>query len=57
MLITVAGRPAAVLGPVAARSWLQWEDVAPIFAKPVDAGWAEERDLLDQSVVDPWERA
>ncbi len=52
--ITVAGRPAAVLGPVNPRAWRQWADVADIFAIPADAEWAGERDLLDQSLDDPW---
>ena len=54
--ITVAGRPAAVLGPVTSRTWRQWDDVAPIFATATDPEWAEDRDLIDGSIVDPWER-
>jgi prevent-host-death family protein len=52
--ITVAGRPAAVLGPVNPRAWRLWADLADIFAAPADAEWAGERDLLDQSFDDPW---
>jgi prevent-host-death family protein len=54
--ITVAGRPAAVLGPVSPRAWRQWDDVASLFAQPIDAGWEADRDLLDSSLLDPWER-
>jgi prevent-host-death family protein len=53
--ITVAGRPAAVLGPVAPRAWRRWEDLADLFREPVDAGWNADRDLLDASPADPWE--
>jgi prevent-host-death family protein len=52
--ITVAGRPAAVLGPVNPRTWRQWADLADIFATPGDADWASERDLLDHALSDPW---
>jgi prevent-host-death family protein len=30
--ITVAGRPAAVLGPVSPRAWRRWEDLADLFS-------------------------
>jgi prevent-host-death family protein len=53
--ITVAGRPAAVLGPVSARTWRPWDDVAAIFNVATDPDWAHDRDLLDGSVADPWE--
>jgi prevent-host-death family protein len=52
--ITVAGRPAAVLGPVSARTWRRWDDLADIFAGPADDEWERERDLLDHSPADPW---
>jgi len=52
--ITVAGRPAAVLGPVSPRTWRRWDDLAAIFSTPTDPGWATDRDLLDDSLVDPW---
>lgn len=52
--ITVAGRPAAVLGPVNPRAWRSWNDLADIFTEPADPDWATDRDLLDGSVVDPW---
>jgi prevent-host-death family protein len=52
--ITVAGRPAAVLGPVSARVWRRWDDLADIFVRPADDGWVDDRDLVDGSVVDPW---
>jgi prevent-host-death family protein len=55
LTITVSGRPAAVLGPVAPRAWRQWADLADIFATPTDDQWADDRDLVDGAPRDPWE--
>jgi prevent-host-death family protein len=55
--ITVAGRPAAVLGPISPRAWRRWEDLADLFGASADAEWATDRDLVDQDLSDPWERA
>jgi prevent-host-death family protein len=52
--ITVAGRPAALLGPVSSRTWRQWDDVAGVFDQPTDPEWSHDRDLLDGAVTDPW---
>ncbi len=52
--ITVSGRPAAVLGPVGRSAWRPWDDLAGIFAEPADDDWASDRDLLDDSLTDPW---
>jgi prevent-host-death family protein len=52
--ITVAGRPAAILGPVNTRAWRRWGDLTEIFSQPTDATWANDRDLLDDTVRDPW---
>jgi prevent-host-death family protein len=54
MTITVAGRPAAVLGPVSPRAWRRWDDLADIFTRAADDDWAGDRDQLDGSLVDPW---
>jgi len=54
VIITVAGRPAAMLGPIGARAWRRWDDVADIFALPADEEWARDRDLLDHGIDDPW---
>ncbi|WFE38151.1 type II toxin-antitoxin system prevent-host-death family antitoxin [Micromonospora sp. WMMD998] len=54
--ITVAGRPAAVLGPVSPRTWRAWDDLAGLFDQPTDPGWAEDRGLIDGTVVDPWDQ-
>ncbi|GAA2514590.1 type II toxin-antitoxin system prevent-host-death family antitoxin [Pilimelia columellifera] len=55
--ITVAGRPAAVLGPVGPRAWRSWDDLADLFRQPADASWPADRDLVDGELSDPWERA
>ena len=52
--ITVAGRPAAVLGPVSPRTWREWDDLAGVFDQLTDSRWADDRDLLDDTVADPW---
>jgi len=54
LTITVAGRPAAVLGPVSPRAWRRWDDLAPIFSSPTDPDWATDPHHLDDAVVDPW---
>lgn len=55
MTITVAGRPAAELGPVSMRTWRRWDELAEIFDDRSDPAWAEDRELVDQSLRDPWE--
>jgi len=52
--ITVAGRPAAVLGPVNSRAWRQWTEIAGIFTTATDPDWEQDRGLLDDAVCDPW---
>lgn len=54
--ITVAGRPAAVLGPVGTRRWFAWAEVADVFRSRTDPDWAADRELLDASIADPWTR-
>lgn len=55
--VTVAGRPAAVLGPLSgSKTWVNWEQVADVFRRPVDPDWPADRDLVDQSLIDPWEK-
>lgn len=55
--ITVAGRLAARLVPAAPRRWRQWTDIASLFAGSPDPDWQRDTDLIDQSVVNPWERS
>lgn len=52
--ITVAGRPAAVLGPVSQRTWRRWDELAAVFSAPTDPDWAADRDLVDGGLADPW---
>lgn len=54
--ITVAGRPAAVLGPVSSRAWRRWDDIVDTFTGPADPDWDSDRELVDDSLVDPWEK-
>ena len=53
--ITVAGRLAARLVPAAPKRWHRWADVADLFTGRPDPSWDHDRDLIDQSVVNPWE--
>jgi prevent-host-death family protein len=54
--ITVSGRPAAVLGPVAdRRTWRTWDEIASVFThRGASGGWNDERDLIDNEIRDPW---
>jgi prevent-host-death family protein len=53
--ITVAGRPAAALGPLPPGTWRRWDEVADLFRESVDAGWEADRALLSGTPADPWE--
>ena len=54
IVVTVNGREVAQLGPVRRRQWRRAADVAPIFAGPPDREWDADRDLLDDTVSDPF---
>lgn len=54
--ITVAGRLAARLVPATPRRWQTWEAIADLFAGRPDPDWNRDRDLIDPSVANPWER-
>lgn len=54
LTVTVAGRPAAVLGPIASRRWRQWDEISDLFRTPVDAGLVQDLDRLDNHPRDPW---
>jgi prevent-host-death family protein len=56
LTITVSGRPAAVLGPLTGGPWKRWVDVADVFAIPAAADGDGDRDLIGNSVRDPWNR-
>lgn len=55
--ITVSGRLAARLVPVARKQWLRWDEIRDAFDGRFDPDWERDRDLIDQSVADPWERS
>ena len=54
--ITVSGRLAARLVPARPKRWLAWEEIADAFTGRPDGDWDRDRDLIDQSVADPWVR-
>lgn len=53
-VVTVSGRPAAVLSAPGRRTWRQWTEVAEIFAAHDDAAWDEDLARLDTTLRDPW---
>ena len=55
--ITVAGRLAARLIPATPSRWQQWAAVADVFSGHPDSDWDRDRDLIDQSISNPWERS
>jgi len=55
LLITVSGRPAAVLGPAERDHWRRYDEVADVLRPRTDEDWATDRELVDQSPVDPWD--
>jgi prevent-host-death family protein len=55
--ITVSGRLAARMVPPKPKQWLTWADIADALRGRADPDWARDRDLIDQSVEDPWDRA
>lgn len=56
IVITVSGRPSARLVPAAPRIWREWADVQKLFVGSADPDWADDRDMLDHTIADPWER-
>jgi prevent-host-death family protein len=54
LTITVAGRPAATIGPLAPHSWRQWDEVQAVFERPVDPAWERDQVLLGGPALDPW---
>lgn len=54
--ITVAGRLAARLVPATPRRWQRWGDIANLFTGPSDPGWEHDRNLVEQTANNPWDR-
>lgn len=55
--VTVSGRLAARIVPAAPRRWRRWVDIADMFDGQPDPDWERDRDLIDQSQTNPWERS
>jgi prevent-host-death family protein len=54
MVVTVSGRPAAVLGPAERTRWRCYADIAAIFAGSDDSHWQTDQERLDTDVHNPW---
>jgi prevent-host-death family protein len=54
IVITVSGRPAATLGPVAPQTWRTWDEVGDLFDLPSDTGWSDDLDRIDGTIRSPW---
>jgi prevent-host-death family protein len=55
--VTVSGRDAAALVPVSRRTWRRWVDLAATLRDiGPDPEWEHDRELIDQSIADPWAR-
>lgn len=53
--ITVAGRLAARMVPVAPRRWQRWNEIADLFSGPPDPDWEHDLEVIDHSVTTAWE--
>ncbi|MDQ1738858.1 MAG: hypothetical protein QOE53_510 [Pseudonocardiales bacterium] len=56
IVIAVSGREVAELGPVHRYRWRSGTDIASIFSGPPDRDWAEDRNALDATALDPFTR-
>lgn len=54
--VTVAGRPAAILGPVVPDAWRSWDEVGDLLGSGSDPEWSADMDRLDHGVIDPWSK-
>lgn len=56
-VITVHGRPVALLGPYEARNWVPRRSILDLLATPTDPGWDQQlRERKAEDSVDPWPR-
>jgi len=53
--VTVSGRLAARLIPAQPRQWLDWSEVADCFVGQADPDWGQDRDLIEQELINPWD--
>lgn len=56
IIVTVNGRQVAQLGPIRRHQWRRAAEIGAIFGGPTDADWAADRDLIDNTVTDPFSR-
>lgn len=56
IIVTVNGRQVAQLGPVRRHQWRHAIEIGAIFAGATDADWVADRDLIDNTVTDPFTR-
>ena len=56
IIVTINGRQVAQLGPVRRNQWRRAGEVAAIFAGRADTEWAADRDLVDSTVTNPFDR-
>ncbi|WP_308114606.1 type II toxin-antitoxin system Phd/YefM family antitoxin [Rhodococcus opacus] len=54
MLITVAGRPSAILGPAGRKTWCAFDEIADVFRTDTDPTWEADCNLIDDPIADPW---
>jgi prevent-host-death family protein len=54
VVITVAGRPTALLVSARPARWRRWSDFDELFRGPADADWQHDRELVDDRLHDPW---
>ncbi len=54
--VTVSGREVAELGPVHRHRWRSSADLGALFSGPADHEWAADRDLVEDSPLDPFIR-
>ena len=54
---TVRRDLAARLVPAVPKHWQPWGEIADLFVGRSDPDWDRDRDLIDQSLMNSWERA
>ena len=58
IVVTISGRPAAMLVPIRRMRWRNGQQVGYIFDTPADPAWSAEHsarsDVLGDDLQDPW---
>lgn len=54
--VTVSGRPVAQIGPIARKTWVPSEQLAPIWRTPAPTGLQDDLAEFDIELDDPYER-